>query len=698
VTNWMQNSYNNLFFDYHTHSSATDVAKGFDADVWMDEVVKMGAKAVSAFAVDAFGWRFYRKGDMGWVHPGLPKDLDLLGELIRAARERDVKLVVYFNTVESEAVALHRPDLRELDVNRQPKSDYEIFDGIVICWLGRAFQELFLPQVEEIVANYDVDAMFFDGTYAHGPCYCRDCETNYRADTGSDLPDGSDKAEWMRWVDWAEQRYEVIRTTLVDTVKRHRPDAIVCFNWYGTLRRPDVMDRPDDIFLSLDLHPQMQLLDASLQARAWTATGIPFICQNTLFLEWWGDWGIKPTLSLKQECASILANGGRIFTGFQLRPDHTLLPDAREALSEMMAFVNERTSAIENTEPVSDIAVVYPTTSYAAKDPAVFHDAALADQQPLGRYLYELPDVFPDEAPTRGAHRSLFELGYDYHIVTEHVLAERLADYRVVVLPGMRCVDPQFLDRVEAWVRQGGHLILTYEPSLLDAAGLRRWHDLAGVELSHEYDHGHAYVQHGGAEPYLVRSRFAVIGATDDTTEVAGLTGIYLREDGRPLLKTSPPGEPTGAPAITRRTVGAGTVTFVAFEPFSAYVSTNQWRLRDELQDLIAEVLPVPRVRTSAGGQVEVTLRRRNNTLTAHLVNHTGYAPRQWGAWSSTVEVAPVHDVVVRLRAPGPMAVRDGETGEQLRWDYDGGVVRVEVPRVDIHRWIDLEFEPAKDS
>src|SRR5690349_14006188 len=139
--NWMRDSYNNLFFDYHTHSSATDVAKGFDADQWMSDVRDMGARAAIVFAVDACGCRFYRNGEVGWVHPGLPADLDLMGELIRAGHERGIKLIAYFNTVESEAVVLHRPDLRELDQQGKPKSDYEIYDGMVICWLGRSFQE-----------------------------------------------------------------------------------------------------------------------------------------------------------------------------------------------------------------------------------------------------------------------------------------------------------------------------------------------------------------------------------------------------------------------------------------------------------------------------------------------------------------------------------------------------------------------------
>jgi uncharacterized lipoprotein YddW (UPF0748 family) len=233
VPNWFENSYQNLFFDFHTHSSVPDVAAGLDADRWMREVRDLGAEAVSVFAVDAFGWRFYRQGEAGWVHPGLPEGLDLLGELTEAAHRNGVKAIAYFNTVESEAVALHRPDLRELDAERQPKSDYEIYEGMVICWLGRSFEEIFLPQVGDIARNYDIDALFFDGTYAHGPCYCDDCTVNYRADTGHDLPTGDDIENWMRWVDWAEGRYEVIRARLIDEVKRHRPEAVVCFNWFA---------------------------------------------------------------------------------------------------------------------------------------------------------------------------------------------------------------------------------------------------------------------------------------------------------------------------------------------------------------------------------------------------------------------------------------------------------------------------------
>lgn len=687
--NWFKDSYKNLFFDFHTHSSASGVAEDFDADAWMGEVEKLGAEAVSVFAVDAFGWRFYRKGEHGWVHPRLPEGLDLLGELTRAAKARGIKTIAYFNTVESEAVALHRPEFRELDSDRVPKSDYEIYEGMVICWLGRSFQEIFLPQVRDIAANYEIDALFFDGTYAHGPCYCVDCTTNFKQDTGHDLPLGEDDEVWMTWVIWAEARYERIRNALVDTVKEARPAAAVCFNWYAATRRPAIVTRPDDLFFNLDLHPQAQLTDASFQARAWNVSGVPFTCQNTLFLDWWGDWGIKPMVALQQECAAVLANGGRIFTGFQLLPDHSLLPDARDALAEMMKFVDSRVGAVAGTNPVADIAVLHPSTSYAAKKPVIFDDRALADEQPVGRYQLGLPEVFPDESAVRGAHRVLFELGYDYQVVTEDILERNMDSYRLIVLPGMRHVSAEFTERLRAWVQAGGSLLVTDEPTLWAEEQLTPFLELLGVSRKAFYDHDHAYVEQAGSRPFLVRSRFALAEASSGAEEEAGLTAIYLREDGRPLLKASPPGAPTGYSAVVTQELGEGRTAYFGFEAFSAYLKTNQWRLTNVLCSVLDSMLPTPRVRLGGGKDVEVSLRSRGAELIVHLVNHTGYASREWGAWATSTEVVPRTGLSVRLQLPkDPTEVRDGESGEELSWQREGDAIKVDLPPLGVHSWI----------
>ena len=58
---WFTNSYRKLFFDFHTQRTAVDVAKGFDASGWADELVKNNVQAVLIHSSCEYGWRFYRK-------------------------------------------------------------------------------------------------------------------------------------------------------------------------------------------------------------------------------------------------------------------------------------------------------------------------------------------------------------------------------------------------------------------------------------------------------------------------------------------------------------------------------------------------------------------------------------------------------------------------------------------------------------
>lgn len=697
MPNWFADSYKNLFFDLHTHSSARGVAEGFDADAWADRIKSLGVQAVSAFAVDGFGWRFYREGEHGWVHPGLPENLDLLGEIVSACHERDVRVIAYFNTMNSEPVAKYRPEFRELDVNGRPKSDYEIFNEAAICWLSSAFDEIFLPQVVDIATNYPVDALFFDGTYAHSACYCASCRQRYAAEMGRDIPVTPDDPGWSDYAIWAERHFDEIRDRIVDTVASIRPGTLVCVNWYAANRRPAVVKRPENMLLTLDLHPATQLFDASYQARSWSSQPTPWSCMNTAFLDWWGDWGVKPAVALKQECASILANGGRLFTGYQMYPDLGIHPGAETALRDMLGFVDERLHSVVGTEPDAEIAVLHPTTTYSARDPEIFTSAVRSERVPVGSYQIGLPDVYADETPVRGVHRMLLELGYDYQIVTENVLFDSLDRYKVVILPAERYVTDELIERLTAFADAGGVVIASYEPTRLSGELAVRWASFLGVTRDRDYEFKHAYVAQRTAEgdirdPFLVRSAFTLAAPDDGTVSLADHENIYLRADGRPLLKTSPPGELSGYSAVTSRRIGNGVVLSFNFEPFSAYLRTNQWRLKSLFADLLQHAYPAPAVRVTAPGRVEVTLRAARGKHIVHLANHNGYQAVEEGTWESNDSVVPVHNVTVVLRGDGrPVRVTEGQAGRQLEAVTSGDTVSVVVPRVDIHTWLEVE-------
>lgn len=96
--NWHDQIYRKLFFDYHNHSGNWGLAENFNAGKWAEQLKAADAQGVSVFAKCAQGLRYYRKGNIGWVHPEMPAGLDMLGEQIDACHKRDIKVIAYYHT------------------------------------------------------------------------------------------------------------------------------------------------------------------------------------------------------------------------------------------------------------------------------------------------------------------------------------------------------------------------------------------------------------------------------------------------------------------------------------------------------------------------------------------------------------------------------------------------------------------------
>ncbi|MCC6445479.1 MAG: alpha-L-fucosidase [Armatimonadetes bacterium] len=174
---WFDTCYRKLFFDFHTHSTAEQVAARFDAERWAEALASVGAQAVSSFAKCGHGWKYYRKGRAGYLHPKLPSGLDMLEDTIAACHRRGIRVIAYYHTFNSEPVAQLHPGWVEEDASGQKR-------GHSICHHSRVAEEEWLPQAEEIARHYAIDGIFFDGTYAASVCYCPAC----RAACGLESP------------------------------------------------------------------------------------------------------------------------------------------------------------------------------------------------------------------------------------------------------------------------------------------------------------------------------------------------------------------------------------------------------------------------------------------------------------------------------------------------------------------------------
>jgi hypothetical protein len=677
---WYNTSYRKLFFDYHSHSSALGLASNFDAEAWARRVQEANAQAVSVTLKCGCGWSYYRKGHVRSVHPQLPPGLDMLGELIPALHKRGLRTLGYYNTFESEPVAHDHPNWIVRDAMGAP-SGGDIMSGPRICELSPLLNEHMLPHVEEIVSNYEVDGMFFDSPLPR-PCYCESCRARFRKDTGADIPKAESDPVWRRYVAWCLDTFREVRQRISDTVHRVRPDMPLLYNWAYSLGQPEVV--PAHVgALTMDMGPQDQVFDGSYEARYWAMIGRPFDVQNTAFLKSWGDWGVKPASALQQEVATIIANGGRTWIGYQMTHTFDVAPAVMDQLGKALAFVKEREHLLEGAEPVPYVAVLRSTRAYFEGGKGQFR---------------------PDEVPLRGAHRLLLESGIPYHFLHEETLTTRLKEYRAVVMPDVRYLPPKLVSALQSYVEDGGVVLATYRTGSEDADGnpLKQaaLQDLLGVRLEGDYDQPHAYIEvtdgkikRGALDmPHFVPGKFAFAQpVTSEVQVVAKLRKIYLRADGHFLLTSSPVGEDSGYPAVTRRRLGKGTAIYIAGQVFRGFQTEGQWCLKPIIANLLNEAIGQPLVRVESRAWLEVVLMRQGKRTLVHLVNPHSNRPVD-GNNVCAEQILEVQDVVVHLAAasrPGRVRLEPG--GEEPHWSYTNGMLQVRVPRINIHTAIVVE-------
>jgi len=684
LNSWYGTSYRKLFFDFHSPGTAVGLAAAFDAERWADRLVEANAQAVSVFTKCGFGYSFYQKGRIRYPHPHLPAGLDMLGEQIAALHQRGLRAIGYYHTFNSEPIARDHPDWIERDAEGKPR-------GISICLLSPLTTQWMLPHIEEIVTLYGVDSMFFDGTYAHSPCYCAACRERFaKASGGLAIPTDKKDQTWPRYVAWKLEALKEVRQAICDTIHRHRPDVVVSINWAYAPRMPETV--PDGVgALVADIPPDDQVFHGSYFSAYWATLKRPFDIMNSAFLQWWGDWGCKPAIAMQQEVATTLAHGGLTWIGYQMRHDFDVEPAVMAELGKTLDFVRQREPLLAGAEPVPYVAVLHSTHANLAANEASFSI---------------------DERSARGAHRLLAESMIPHHFLHEQALREWLPELRAVILPDQRYLEPDLVGALADWVRAGGVLLATALTGTLDEdcrdTGRFALEDLLGVRLEGVYDQPHAYIEVTDPRlkpgtldmPHLAEAKFALARpVADDVQTLARLRRIYLRSDGQFLLRWSPAGDDSGYPAITLRRVGKGWAAYLAGELFYAYQVKNQWNLKHIVANLLRATIADPPVTVDAPAWLEVVVMRQparsapggRERLLVHLVNQHGDRPVD-GNNRCVEQVLPVRNVKVRVRCPKrPTRITLEPDGTTPRWSHARGVATVSVPEVMIHRVVSVE-------
>jgi beta-galactosidase len=367
------------------------------------------------------------------------------------------------------------------------------------------------------------------------------------------------------------------------------------------------------------------------------AGGAPWLLMETSpsAVNWQPRNPAKKPGQLRRDALTQVAHGADGFNVFQIRAS---IAGAEKFHSGLIPHAGTETrlwrEVVELGGLLEDLAEV-------ADSRVESHVAMIFDWQAWwGCELDSHPSVdvrYPDRA--RALHAALWESGIAVDVVAP---GASLEGYRLVVVPTLYLADDRAAEVLDAYVRSGGHVVVTYFSGIVDVNDHVRpggypgaFRDLLGIRVE-EF------------APLLAGECVSLDdgGTADVWTEdlqLAGAEAVVRYVDG-PV---------PGAAAVTRHEHGGGTAWYVATRTDPATTA----RLMSQVVEL-AGVHPV--VATTAG--VDVQRRRKGDSSWLFVLNHTQSSATVAASGTDIVTRQPVSGSVT-VPAGGVAVVREGGPG-----------------------------------
>ncbi|MBN1343629.1 MAG: alpha-L-fucosidase [Phycisphaerae bacterium] len=644
-----------IHFDFHMPDFVEGVGEAADFEAIVESLREANVNGIAIFTKGHYGNATYPT-KMGNAHPNLGRDL--VGGMTDACKRAGMLVRLYYSAAIDERVKREHPDW----MRRNAASEI----GSFVCFNGPYVTELAEPQIREIAQRYEFDEFFFDfaANANLAPCYCNHCRKAYRDAFGADLPASTNDADWERYAAWFRDVGYDFERRMAAAIHEYRPDVRVGYNWAYSTRMPEP---PRDYVGYLTMDPAPNVLNYSLEGRYLSTLNRPYEIMTQRFIEHWGDWTMKPVNVLRQEFATVLANGGNCILGDKFHPDGTIDPAIYKRVAGLYDFVARRERLIRDAKPVPSIAVLHSASTFYGTGSRLFsNEHALAK--------------------LRGAHKMLVQSNEHFNVINERTLRDTIDAYGCVILPEQEVLAPETTSALYDYVVNGGTLIASYPfPRELDT--------LFGLEFEAPAESQWGYIgemvkslrRNVCNMPLVVHGQFGKFDVLRAQPLAAHVEPYPVRGFIAYNWQEPPPHRPSGFPAISTNVMGKGRGVAIAGPIFSSYARHDYPELRKLVANLLNLTMIEKRLSVTAPPCVEVTHWRRDRTDLIHLVNTRveNQLDRQWAVSEAPVPVEGIRVALQRSRRPKTVVLRP--QGRRLKFAYRGGRVQFIVPRVKTH-------------
>jgi len=539
---------------------------------------------------------------------------DLVGDPIatwaKICREEGVKVGIYVAAWASDDPR-NIARWKEIDKDGNIKSSKQCFNG---PWAD----EFLIPLMYEIIDRYSPTHFWIDGVWLDGPCYCDYCEKKFKEKYGYSIPKEPNKIQKYHLHSFMESSMDDAIKHLAEEIKKKSPSVQLACNtayYFKSLRKPVGVD-----WLSWDYLNTADWRNLSFQATYLSTVGKPadiMVWENSRFLDQKNVYVKRPrsVTHLKTEAASILAHGLIFHLWQDPNPNGTLGSYKKQVAEEVGRFIRERCCWCIGNESIAEVAIL------ASRKEHLFY---WCENSPRNN------DFF---LKTRAMHMILKEVHIPCEIVRDDTFADRMKQYRLVILPETIMIYKETAEKLKAFADSGGSVLLIGKPPKESPEDLRTPH----LHLIREGD-----------------------------GEKAELTGALIEVDEGIFL--------------------------YPFNVLSEYVVAPRRAIREQILQVIRMTLKRKlQLKLMAPPGIEAVMNRRGNDVFVHFVNHVSGKIIHEVNERYLDDITTIYGIQAEIRIERkPAAVTLMPGNQPLEYTYKDEYVSIKLPPLEHHMAIKI--------
>jgi len=553
--------------------------------------------------------------------------------------------------------------------------------------LNSPLREVIRTLVREVLTQYGVDVMYFDGPYqgmnhGHDFCHCKYCQAAYQKKFGKAIPnqdEGISLGDDIQYQNWMANDVAIGFFREIREMIRQTRDVPVLFNDTSLLSRREWRSRAipvtDGFMFEAAETPEEKLFNMQLGQSTGKVTWT-YVGSHTEYnrehmkdttVRGWYSYPVESQELLIDGATAIAAGVGLVYwsmSRFFYNQQGPLAYESGRYVKEVFDFQQKHDALLRTlrSQPQVGIMVGGQTLDW------------YTGKHFVGR-------AYPNYS--HGAYQLLKANSYEAEPFLDwNMSPELLSKYQMIYAPNCACLSADQCGMLRDYVRKGGALIATHLTSVADEYGrVRPDFGLADVYSSSFLD----------PEPLEMPDLYMNAGAGDVIPQDPQV--MRIRENGgRVLAETIDRGHrATIGPACVGNTFGDGEVIYIASGFEAIYEETEMSILRTWFAKLFEPYLGAKR-----SYQIEYQpgltphLMASKNTIVLHLLADTGNKNKHLRPREGFL---PVVDVKVRIKVPSqPKSVSLLHSGDRIAVTQNSGWIELTVPRVLIHEAVRVDL------